>query len=609
MANTVQDRKVVEVPPTIAVRALAEKMGISPLDLMKALIANGIMASITQSIDYETAAIVAEDLGVTLLLEGQAPPPPPAEAPAAEASAPVVDEGPRVPWYLVDEDDEDLATRAPVVTVMGHVDHGKTSLLDALRDTRVAAGESGGITQHIGAYQLQRGEDRVTFIDTPGHEAFTAMRARGAQATDIAIIVVAADDGVMPQTREAVDHARAAGVPMIVAVNKIDLPAAKPERVMEQMSDLGVVPEQWGGETFFVPVSASSGEGLSELVEAILLVAEEHPPRGNPTRSARGTVLESQVDQRRGVLATLLVQSGVLRRGDVVVVASAYGKIKAMFDERGQAVKEAGPSTPVAALGLSTVPAAGSRFEVVATEKAAQAIVSSRQDEARALEHTEATRPMTLEEFFARTTGTEAKVLNLVVKVDVQGSLEPVLASIERLGEGEIGVRVLLSGTGDVTESDVNLAAASEAVILAYRVGLDSGARRAAAQHGGVEVREYSIIYKLVEDLQDALKGMLEPVYEDVVVGEVEVRVVFPMGKQHKAAGCMVKSGVARRNATARVMRDGEEVAKAVISSLRRFSEDVREVREGFECGIGLQGFDAFQEGDILEVLVRERVR
>jgi translation initiation factor IF-2 len=605
MANTVQERKIVEIPPTIPVRALAEKMGVSPLDLMKALIANGIMASITQSIDYETAAIVAEDLGYTLVLEGQVPPPV-VEAP--EAAPEPVDEGPVTLWYLADEDEDDLVTRPPVVTVMGHVDHGKTSLLDALRDTRVAAGESGGITQHIGAYRLQRDGQSVTFIDTPGHEAFSAMRARGAQATDIAIIVVAADDGVMPQTREAVDHAQAAHVPMIVAVNKIDLPAAKADRVMEQLSDLGVVPEQWGGDTFFVSVSATTGEGLAELVEAILLVAEEHPPKGNPKRPARGTVLESQVDQRRGVLATLLVQSGHLKRGDVVVVATAYGKVKAMFDETGKAVLDAGPSTPVAVLGLSEVPAAGSRFEVVANEKAAQAIVGSRLEEARPIAGAEPGRVMTLEEFFARTAGAATKTLNLVVKVDVQGSLEPVVDSIQRLGTDEMGVRILHKGAGDVTESDVNLAAASDAVVLAFRVDVDGGARRAAAQHG-VEVREYSIIYKLVEDLQAALKGMLDPVYEDQVVGEVEVRQVFPMGKHHKAAGCLVQRGVIRRNATARVLRDGVEVGRSTVNSLRRFSEDVREVREGFECGVGLQGFDAFEEGDIVEVLVRERVR
>jgi translation initiation factor IF-2 len=602
----VQERRVVEVPATMPVRELAEVLGISPVELLKALIANGIMASITQSIDYETAAIVAEDLGFTLVLEGQAPP---AEAaavpePAAEPDA----AGPRVPWYLVDEDEERLVLRAPVVTVMGHVDHGKTSLLDALRHTRVAAGESGGITQHIGAYQLDHEGQKITFIDTPGHEAFTAMRARGAEVTDIAVIVVAADDGVMPQTREAVDHARAAGVPMIVAVNKIDLATARPERVMDQLSDLGVVPEQRGGETFFVPVSAATGEGLSELLEAILLVAEEHPPRANPLRAARGTVLEGQIDPRRGVLATLLVQSGTLRRGEIVVVGADYGRIRAMFDEHGKPASEAGPAVPAAVLGLSAVPAAGSRFEVVATEKAAQAIVNSREAESRVRSASPEARPMTLEEFFQRTTGGEAKALNLVVKTDVQGSLEPVLDQVQRLGTTELAVRVLHSATGDVTESDVNLAAASDAVILAYRVGSDSGARRASQQHG-VEVREYQVIYKLVEDLSDALKGMLDPVYEEQVIGAAQVRAVFAMGKHHKAAGCVVTRGILRRNASARVLRDDAEIARTTVASLRRFTEDVREVREGFECGLSLQGFDDYAEGDVIEVLVRERVR
>jgi len=610
MAKQASDNnRIVEVPSTIAVRDLAERLGISPVMLLKALIANGIMASITQTIDFDTAAIVAEDLGCTLQPEGTAAREAERQA-AAEAQVATVEPAetpPGIAWYLVGEPEELLVDRPPVVTVMGHVDHGKTSLLDAIRSTRVAAGESGGITQHVGAYTAERGGHRITFIDTPGHEAFTAMRARGAQATDIAVIVVAADDGVMPQTREALDHARAAGVPIIVAVNKIDLAGARPDRVMEQLASLDVVPEAWGGDTFFVKVSAVTGEGIDELLDAVLLVAEEYPPKANPNRPALGVVLEGEIEPQRGVLARLLVQSGTLRTGNFVVVGRRYGKVRAMFNERGKRIKEAGPAVPVEMMGLSEVPEAGARFEVVATEKAAKAAVAERASRDGANGRAADVQPMTLDELFAKTAAGEVKTLNLVVKTDVQGTLEPVVSALDRL-PGPIKVNVLRAAAGDITEWDVHLAAASNAVVVGFRVSPDSRAERAAAAQR-VEVREYDVIYKLLEDIQDALTGMLEPTFEDKVIGQAEVRAIFSIPKQGKIAGCAVTSGTIRRNASARVLRGGSEIAVGTVSSLRRFTEDVREVREGFECGVGLNNFVDFQEGDILEFFVKERVR
>jgi translation initiation factor IF-2 len=608
MANDVRQRRVVEIPPTIVVRDLADRLEISPVSLLKALIANGIMAKITEPIDFETAAIVAEDLGFTLQLEGTGPPPAEAVAPgmAEEAAEPVAGP-PGVPWYLANEPEERLVTRAPIVTVMGHVDHGKTSLLDAIRHAHVAAGESGGITQHIGAYTVRHDGHGITFIDTPGHEAFTAMRSRGAQATDIAVIVVAADDGVMPQTREAIDHARAAGVPMIVAVNKIDLAAAKPDRVLEQLAGLGLVPDSWGGDTFFVPVSALTRQGLDELLDAILLVAEEHPPRANPSRPALGTVLEGRIDQQRGVVADLLVQSGVLHRGDTVVIDTTFGRIRAMFDEAGQRINEAGPAVPVEIMGLGSVPEAGSRFEVVESDKVAKALVALRLQAAQRPAGPAVERPMTLEELFARASAGEARGLNLVVKTDAQGTLEPVVDELNRLS-GEIQVHILHSGTGDISENDVNLAAASDAVVIGFRVGVDGPARRAAAAKR-VEVRTYDVIYTLVEDVRDALTGLLEPLFEEQSIGAAEVRAVFSIPRQGNVAGCYVTRGVVRRNALVNVVRDGDVLTQTGVASLKRFTEDVREVREGFECGIGLAGFQDFGVGDVLDFVVRERVR
>ena len=602
--------KVVEIPAQLTVRELGDKLGISPVNLLKALIANGIMATITQRIDFETAAIVAEDLCFTLYLEGQVPPPaapvatPAADAPVAEEPE-VEESGPVQLWYLEGEEASALRPRPPVVTIMGHVDHGKTSILDAIRNTRVVAGESGGITQHIGAYSVTRNDKRITFIDTPGHEAFTAMRARGARATDIAVIVVAADDGVMPQTREAVDHARAAGVPIIVAINKMDLPSAKIDRILDQISGLGLMPEEWGGDTFCIRVSAHTGLGLDELLEAILLVAEVSPPMANPDRGALGVVLEAEIDQQRGVRATLLVQSGTLHKGDMLVVGEQYSRVRAMWNDLGETVLTVPPGDPVAAIGLSDVPAAGSRFEVVKNEKTARALVEARNLEARPGMGTE--RPLTLEELFTRAQQAEIKTLNLIVKTDVHGSLEPVVNALERLS-GAVKVKVLLADTGEISESDINLAVASGAVVLGFRVSPDVRAARAAASQR-VEVREYDIIYKLVEDIQDALTGMLDPVYEAKTIGKAEVRAIFGVPRAGNVAGSAVLSGTIRRNATVRVLRGTQQIAESAVSSMKRFTEDVREVREGFECGIGLAAFDDFKVGDILEFYVKERVK
>lgn len=608
----IENTQMIEIPAEIPVRELAERLSLSPVQLLKALIANGIMASINESIDYETAAIVASDLGFDLRLEGAAERDAEVAAELADYEAEQLAQvtgpvEPSIPWFLADEDEAVLEVRPPVVTMMGHVDHGKTSLLDALRDTNVTASESGGITQHIGAYTTTRNDRRITFIDTPGHEAFTAMRARGAQATDIAVIVVAADDGMMPTTREAIDHARAAGVHIVVALNKIDLPDANPERIYEQFASIDIVPDSWGGDTFFVKTSAETGEGLDELLDAILFVAEEHPPLANPHRSARGTVLESKIDTARGVIATLLVQSGVLKRGDLVVVGGDHGRARAMFDHTGATIESAGPSTPVGIMGLNEVPTAGTRFEVVEKAKAAKALATVNATMLHDSRKSATAAPVTLEELFARASAGEAKALNLIVKSDMQGTLQPVVESLETLS-GEVRVDILHADTGDITESDINLAAASDAVVIGFRSSPDSPARRAATAQQ-VEIREYDVIYKLSEDVERMLEGMLDPVFEDRLLGRAEVRAVFTVPRAGKIAGCSVVEGVIRRNAKARVMRDDEMIADSTVTSLKRFKDDAREVREGFECGIGIEGFRQFKEGDLIECFVRERVR
>jgi translation initiation factor IF-2 len=592
----------IELPSIVSVADLAGILGVPVTQVIKTLFTNGTVATINQALDYDTAAVIATDLGFEVREQG-------ASAAAAAPIAPTVETDGAVEAVAAsvptDEDDPALLEPRPaVVTIMGHVDHGKTSLLDAIRHTRVAAGEAGGITQHIGAYQVEVNGSLITFLDTPGHEAFTAMRARGAQVTDIAIIVVAADDGVMPQTREAIDHARAAKVPIIVAINKIDVPTANPDRVKQELADLGVVVTEYGGNIEAIPVSARTGEGLDTLLETIQLVAEaEVEPKANPDRQASGAVIEAKMDKSRGAVATLLVQRGTLRVGDLVVAGSIQGRLKALFDDRGRRVKEAPPSFPVEVLGLSGVPAAGDKFTVVADERTARAMVEAALGAGQRDGETE----LSIEAVFARIRSGAVKELNLIVKADVQGSVEPITNSLEKLGDQtETRAKVIHSGLGNVNVNDVNLADASKALIIAFNVKTESDARR-AAELQGVSIREYNVIYTLVEDVEKMLTGMLEPRYQEVVHGHAEVRQAIKAGRR-TIAGCMVTDGVIHRRDRVRVLRDGEKLWEGAIGSLRRFKDDVNEVREGFECGIALDGWDDIVEGDRLEMFSTERV-
>lgn len=586
--------KVIEIPESLTIRDLAERIEASPIDVIKQLMANGVMASINQQIDYETAAIVIAEFGY------EAQP----VTPQLEAAE---EQGPEPRWrrLISDEDPASLVERPPVVTILGHVDHGKTTLLDAIRQANVAGGEVGGITQHIAAYQVRHRGHLITFLDTPGHAAFTAMRARGAQGADIAVLVVAADDGVMPQTREALAHVRAARVPVVVALNKIDRPNANPDKVKQELADIGLVPDDWEGDTMVVPVSAKQKSGIEDLLEAILLVTDANEIKANPDGKVLGSVIEAELDKTRGVVATLLVQNGTLRVGDVVLAGVAYGRSRAMFDYQGNPIQEALPSMPVSVLGLSGVPEAGELFVVVESEREARAIAAERRERA---EERKPTRPIrSLDQIFEAFQAGETKELRLVVKADVQGSLEPIISSLNELSVGDISVNVLHAATGNIGENDVMLAAASDAIVIGFSVEMDQAARRAADAEG-VDVRIYDIIYRLTEDVEKALKGMLEPEAREVEVGRAEVLAVFRIPKVGKIAGCRVLKGELRRNAKARVTRDGEVVFQGLVSSLKHEKDDVREVREGFECGIGLKGFEDFEVGDKLVCYVEEIV-
>jgi translation initiation factor IF-2 len=588
------EQKTIEIPEVITIRDMAELMQVSPIDVIKQLMGLGIMANINQQIDFETAVIVGEEMGFTLQLETPF-------VPEEEEAAPRTL---RQRLYEA-EDPQDLKPRPPVVTVLGHVDHGKTKLLDAIRHTNVQEGEAGGITQRIGAYQVTVDGKKITFIDTPGHEAFTAMRARGAQVTDIAILVVAADDGVMPQTREAIDHARAAQVPIIVALNKIDLPTANPERVKQQLADQELIVDDWGGDVVCVEVSAKQRVNIEDLLENILLVAEVEELKANPNRAAVGTVIEGQVDRSRGALATLLVQTGTLCQGDVLLIGEIYGRVRAMHDDRGHRIKEAKPSHPVVVMGLPSVPAAGDTFQVIKDERTARAIATK-----RSAERTDrTTQPMrlSLEELFERFQAGEIKEMNVILKADVQGSLEPIVDSLERLGDKDLKLKILRQDTGNINESDVMLGAASQAIIIGFNVTADTAARKTADAEG-VDIRLYNIIYKLIEDMDKALKGLLEPEYQDVIIGHAEIRAVFKISRLGKVAGLYVTDGIVARNALVRVHRDGEILFDGQLASLKRFTEDIREVKAGFECGIGLEGFHDFEVGDILEFYRKEQV-
>ncbi|MCA9824866.1 MAG: translation initiation factor IF-2 [Dehalococcoidia bacterium] len=582
--------RTIAIPPALTVKELGDLAGVSPVEIIKRLMTNGIMAAQNQTIDYDTAATIALDLGLE-----------PEEAGATPVAAPEIDSE-----ETFEDDPSTLVDRPAVVTILGHVDHGKTSLLDAIRKTKVTEGEAGGITQHIGAYQTEAAGKTITFIDTPGHAAFTAMRARGANVTDIAVLVVAADDGIMPQTIEAISHVKAAGVPMIVAINKSDLPAANPDRVKSQLTEHNVVVEDYGGDVVAVSVSATTGAGLDDLLEAISLVAEIAELKANPDRAANGVVVEAQLDPNRGPIATLLVQGGTLRQGDAIVVEEISGKVKAMFDDEGGRLKEAPPAMPVAVLGLADVPDAGGRFRVVADEKEARRIVEERKREREGQDDSAHAR-VNLDTLFNEISAGQLKELILIVKADVQGSAEAVRSSLEQLSNEEIKVKVIHTATGPISDSDVMLAQASNGIVLGFNTKTEPSARR-QAEVSGVEIREYTIIYQMIEDIEKALAGMYEPVYEARIDGHAEVRATFKSSRLGGIAGCFVTDGVIRRGSEVRVLRNGTEIAKGRADGLRREKDDVREVSSGFECGVVLSNFDKFEEGDVIEFFHQERV-
>jgi translation initiation factor IF-2 len=588
------DNNKLILPNSISVRDLAEKMDASPIQVIKVLMANGVMASINQTVDFDTAAVVASELGFEPELE--------------QVAEEIQEEKGEIPLWrklIADEAEEDLAPRPPVVTILGHVDHGKTTLLDAIRKTNVAGGEEGGITQHIGAYQVDHNGRKITFLDTPGHAAFTSMRARGAQGADIVVLVVAADDGVMPQTKEAANHAKAARVPIIVALNKIDLPSANPELAKRQLAEIDLVPDEWDGDTMIVPVSAKKMQGLDDLMEAILLVADNKEIKANPNGQVLGTVVEAELDKTRGSMSTLLIQNGTVVVGDAILAGKAHGRIKAMFDFRGNRIQQAGPSTPIVVMGLNDVPRAGDLFRKVESEKEARAIV----DEIESNQETQyVVHKATLEDLFEKLQAGEEQSLRLIVKADVQGSLEPIVNSLKELGEKtpEVSINILHQETGNITESDVMLATASDAIVIGFAVDADNAAER-LAEAEGISIRLYTIIYRLIEDIEKAIKGMLEPEMIERTIGKANVLQVFTVSKFSSAAGCRVIDGEIRRNAHIRVLRDSAVVFDGDIGSLKRGKEDVREVREGFECGIALKQFHDFREGDLLECYVIEQ--
>ncbi len=580
----------IHLPPALTVKELGDVLDVTPIEVIKRLMTNGVMAAMNQTIDYETAAIVAVELGFD---------------PQEEAVQSTEEPGVALDDEEIVDDPATLKPRPPVVTILGHVDHGKTSLLDAIRKTRVAAGEAGGITQHIGAYQVERDGKLTTFIDTPGHAAFTAMRARGAQVTDIAVLVVAADDGVMPQTIEAINHVRAAGVPIIVAINKIDLPGANPDRIKQQLTEYSLVVEDFGGDVVTVQVSATKGTGIDDLLEAISLVAEISEFKANPDRPADGVIVEAELDSSRGPIATLLVKGGTLHQGDAVVVGEISGKIKAMFDDHGKRIREAGPSTPAVLMGLEAVPEAGDKLRVVPDERLARQIVDERKRRRAERELTEHAH-INLDTLFNEISAGKLKELIIILKADVRGSAEAVKGALERLGTTEVKVKVIHAATGPVSDSDIMLAEASNGIIIAFNTKTDPSARK-RADATGVEIRTYPIIYQAIEDIEKALAGMYEPVYAVVVDGHAEVRQIFKSSRLGQIAGSFVSDGTLRRGSMVRVLRKGQEIAKTRCEGLKRFADDVREVQTGYECGVVLGGFDKFLEGDVIEFYHEER--
>jgi len=586
-AKQVRPEMIIVPEDNLTVQELADKLSLESSEIIKSLFFKGITATVTQSLDLATIETVAEEFGVPVLQDD-----------IQEAAEKTVD-------MIESEDIDNLIRRPPVITVMGHVDHGKTSLLDSIRESRVASGEAGGITQHIGAYQVEFEHEskkkKLTFLDTPGHEAFTAMRARGTKVTDVAVLVVAADDGCRPQTLEAISHARAAKVPIVVAINKIDKEGASPDRVKQELSEKDLIAEDWGGDTVMFPVSAIKKQNIDKLLEMILLVSEVEDLQANPDRSARGTVIEAHLDKAKGPVATLLVQNGTLKSGDVLAAGSVLGKIRAMVDEHGNRIKEAGPSFPVEALGFSEVPTAGDEFEVYPDEKTARAIVGERATDARAtkLAQQMASRRVSLSSLSTQANDGELKVLNLILKADDQGSVEAILGSLEQLPKNEVQVRVLLSAPGEITETDIDLAAASGSVIIGFNTSLASGAKR-AADANDVDIREYEVIYKLLEDIQLAMEGLLEPDLVEESLGKAEVRATFAVGKG-AIAGCYIQTGKLQRNCSLRVIRSEKVIFEGNLDSLKRSKDDVKEVNTGFECGVGCDKFSSWIDGDIIE--------
>jgi translation initiation factor IF-2 len=586
--------KKIELPASITVRELANMIQASPIQVIKILMSNGVMANINQQVDFDTAAIVASEMGF--------------EANPEAVEEEKVEETGEIPFWrriIASEDPKTLIARAPVVTILGHVDHGKTTLLDAIRHTNVASGEAGGITQHIGAYQVEHKGRPITFLDTPGHAAFTAMRARGAQGADVVVLVVAASDGVMPQTREAIAHAKAARVPIIVALNKMDRADANPDFVKKQLAENGLVPDEWEGSTLVVPVSAKQKTGIEDLLEAILLVADSNEIHANPGGKVIGTVIEAELDRSKGPIATLLVQNGTLQMGDIILAGGAYGKIRAMFDFRGKRVLKAKPSTPVQVMGLNSIPEAGDLFQVYGTEKEARAVIM--ENKTRAQERTAAAPKATLEELFSRFQAGEVQELRLILKADVQGSLEPIQNSLNELSGGEIKINILYAETGNITENDVLLAGASHAIIVGFNSQADPSARRLADAEG-VSIRTYDIIYRLIEDIEKALKGMLEPEFKEVAIGTAVVMAVFKISKLGNIAGCRVQTGEIRRNGKTRLRRGEQVIYEGDISSLKHEKDDVQNVRTGFDCGIAFKGFNDFVVGDFIDCYVVEKV-
>jgi len=579
----------IEIPANLSVRQLADLLQTSEIDIIKQLMRNGIMANINQVVNYEVAAAIAAGLGYQPCLQPQA-----IRKPGGAISRPKKGQG------LRGKELKGLKPRPPIITIMGHVNHGKTRLLDAIRQTNVMEAEAGGITQHIGAYQVEVNGQKVTFLDTPGHEAFTAMRARGAQVTDIVILVVAVDDGVMPQTLEAIDHARAAGVPVIVALNKIDKPGVNIEVTKQKMADAGLVVEEWGGATICVPISAKEKTGIHELLENLLLIAELEELKADPSQPALGVVVEAKMDKTKGPLATVLINNGTLRLGDTIVGGTTWGRVKAMFNDMGKRVRKAEPATPVEILGLGSVPQVGDTLKAVSNESQAHKLIEKRLEEKQ-----QEPRAVNLSNLYDQISTGRVKELNIILKVDVQGSIEPIKGSLEELGTEEVQVRVIHSGAGNVTESDVMLATASKGIIIGFGISAGSGARR-LAEIEGVSTRSYDVIYDLINDVSSALKGMLEPSYVEVIEGRAEVREVFSAGRKEKAAGAYVTEGRLSRGASVRLRRGEKVVCESTVSSLRRFKDDVKEVATGYECGVSIKDFNNFQVGDILEFFKTE---